>query len=82
MLQVIASTHQPSVASSRSSQVNRSEAQRIEQFRRRNNFYQQHRYLQQRMNGFRINQPESLEVLEQSQYTIDQLIGSLSQVRG
>lgn len=56
-LQVVASTIQPSIASSRSSQINRSEAQRIEQFRRRNNFYQRHRYLQRRMNGFRINQP-------------------------
>lgn len=32
------------------------------------------------MNGFRINQPESLEVLEQNKYTIDQLVASIDQV--
>jgi hypothetical protein len=31
------------------------------------------------MNGFRINQPESLEVLEQNKYTIDQLVNSIDQ---
>lgn len=30
------------------------------------------------MNGFRINQPEALEVLEQSKYTIEQLLSSLN----
>ena len=61
VVQLVATTY--STTSSQSSHLNPGESARVEQLRARNRFYQRHRYLQKRMNGFRINQPEAMEVL-------------------
>lgn len=78
MIQIIVTTISTTSSLSQSSHLNHTEAGKIEQLRARSRFYQRHRYLQKRMNGFRINHPEALEVLEQSKCTIEQLLASLN----
>ena len=51
---------------------------RLQKCNEQNTKFKKHRYLQQRINGFRLNQKESLETLNQAKHTLDELLSSIN----